>query len=56
MGKYNLILLQVTKTNDGLMGWVFCLFVLGFLFCEKWELWWGFFLSVLHIPAASCPM
>lgn len=44
--------------NDGLG---FFLFALGVLFCEERGWWWGcmwcvFFLSVLHIPDASCPI
>lgn len=60
MEKCNLILLQATQTNDGLMGWGLRLFVLGFLFYEEWGWWWGctwwvFFLSDLRPPATFLP-
>lgn len=35
MEKYNLILLQDTKTNDGLMGWGFVYLFMGFCFIRS---------------------
>lgn len=52
MEKHNLILLQVIKTNNGLMGWGFCLF-LGFCFVRSGDgggvVCGGFFSSQLFI-------
>lgn len=56
MEKYNLILLQVPKTNYGLMGWVFCLF-LGFYFVRSGDgggVVCGAFFFPISFPYSCC--